>query len=70
MTLATFLMLCKLACPAVLQLGGQVAGNIHQDVVGYQAILLAQQITQQEYYKATAAYWNAQRRCCGKRKRK
>ncbi len=64
MTLATFLVLCKLACGPALQLAGQAAGNVHQDVIGYQAVQIA-------YYQATAAYWNAQRRpCCCKVKRK
>ncbi len=66
MTAATALLLIKLFGPAALQLGGQAVGNIHQDVLGYQSVLLAQQVTQQEYYRATAAYWNAQRRCCCK----
>ena len=61
----TILLLCKVGvCTAALQLGGQVIGNVHQDIVGAQAAQVA-------YYQATAAYWNAQRRCCcGKRKRK
>jgi hypothetical protein len=57
MTAATALLLIKLFGPAALQLGGQVAGNVHQDILGQQAVQVA-------YYQATAAYWNAQRRCC------
>lgn len=64
MSVATALLLAKLLGPAALQLGGQAVGNLHQDVMGYQAVQVA-------YYQATTAYWNAQRRCCcGKRRRR
>ena len=61
-SIPTVILLCKLGvCSAALHLGGQVVGNVHADIAGYQAILLAQQVTQQEYYRALTAYWNAQR---------
>lgn len=60
-------MLCKAGvCTAALQLAGQAAGNIHQDVTGYQLVLVQQQITQQEYYKTLRAYYQLQ----GHRKRR
>lgn len=62
MSAAALALLIQLA-PGALQFGGQIAGNIHQDVLGAQAVQIA-------YYQATAAYWNAhpsrspQGRCC------
>lgn len=71
MSAAAIALLIQLA-PGLLQAGGAIAGNIHQDVVGYQQILLAQQITQQEYYKTLRVYYltHSQRRCVCKTKAK
>lgn len=64
---ATIAILIKLA-PYILQGAGVVVGNVHQDVLGYQSVLIAQQVTQQEYYRTLRAYYQMQGRKGRKRK--
>lgn len=58
MSAAAIALLIQLA-PGVLQAGVPI-------VQGFQTQIIMQQQVQIAYYQATAAYWNAQRRCCCK----
>lgn len=60
-------MLTAASVALLLQLGTAVAPPLIQ---GGATVIAGQQQVQIAYYQATAAYWNAQRRCCCKIKKR
>jgi hypothetical protein len=60
-TLAAFLLICKLACAPAFQVGGQVIVGLQQEAIVSGQVQIA-------YYKALRAYYQTRRCCCGRRK--